>query len=59
MASPRIHVSFNQIDYAAIQEICRQKKMSKSNLVRKVMEEWIERHQNSLIAKLTENENGQ
>ncbi len=52
MASKRIHVSLNAVDFETIQEICRQKKMSRSNLVRRVTEEWLYRYKNDLINEL-------
>lgn len=56
MASQRIHVSLNELDFESILSICEKKKMSRSSLVRKVLEEWIEKQRSSIVSQNQEEE---
>lgn len=42
--SPRIQVSLNQKDFEIIEMICKQKKISKSSFIKKIMENWLEKN---------------
>lgn len=52
--NPRINVTFSEDDAEMMQIICRKKKMSKSGLIRKVMEEWLEEYEDMLLARRAE-----
>lgn len=48
--NPRVNVTFTESDAEIIQIICKRKRMSMSALVRKVMEDWIEDYEDSLLS---------
>jgi len=50
----RIYVSFNESDADIIKTICEKKKVSRSSLVRRVMEEWLEDYEDHLLARRAE-----
>ena len=48
---PRVNVTFSESDVEMMQIICKKKKISKSLLIRKVMEDWLEEYEDMLLAK--------
>lgn len=52
--NPRIHVTFNPNDVEILQLICEKKKMTMSELVRKVVEDWLEEYEDMLLARRAE-----
>ncbi len=52
--NPRVNVTFSESDDEFIQLICKDRKISKSGLVRKVMEDWLEEYEDMILAKRAE-----
>ncbi|MCE2983580.1 MAG: DUF6290 family protein [Parachlamydia sp.] len=52
--NPRVNVTFNPSDAEMMQMICSKKGISLSSLVRKVIEDWLEEYEDSLLAKRAE-----
>ncbi len=52
--SPRVNVTFSENDVDVMQIICKKRKISKSALIRKVMEDWLEEYEDMLLAKRAE-----
>lgn len=53
-SNPRVNVTFSEGDDALIHMICKKRKISKSHLVRKVMEDWLEDYEEMLLAERAE-----
>ena len=53
-SNPRVNVTFSESDAEVLQIICKKKKISKSSLIRKVMEDWLEEYEDMLLAKRAE-----
>lgn len=51
---PRVNVTFNESDAEVLQMICKRKKISMSELIRKVMEDWLEEYEDMLLARRAE-----
>lgn len=52
--NPRVNVTFNKSDAEVIQIICKKKNISMSSLVRKVVEDWLEDYEDTLLARRAE-----
>ena len=52
--NPRVNVTFTESNAEMIQIICKKKKISRSSLIRKVMEDWLEEYEDMLLAKRAE-----
>lgn len=52
--NPRIQVSLNESDAEILSIICKKKKISKSGLLRKVFESWLEDYEDMLLARRAE-----
>jgi hypothetical protein len=48
---PRVTVTFNKNDAEIIQIICMKKKISKSRLIRQIMENWLKKYENMLLSQ--------
>ena len=51
---PRVNVTFNKSDNEVMHLICKQKKITMSALVRKVVEDWLEEYEDMLLARRAE-----
>jgi predicted DNA-binding protein len=52
--NPRVNVTFSESDTEVMRMICKKKKISMSGLIRKVMEDWLEEYEDTLLAKRAE-----
>jgi predicted DNA-binding protein len=52
--NPRVNVTFNPNDAECLHLICKNKHMSMAGLVRKVVEDWLEDYEDTLLAKRAE-----
>lgn len=50
-SNPRVNVTFAESDAEMIHIICKQNKISMSELIRRVMEDWLEEHEDKILAK--------
>lgn len=53
-SNSRVNVTFSENDAELMHLICKRKKISKSSLIRKVMEEWLEEYEEMLLTKRAE-----
>jgi len=52
--TPKVNVAFNSSDAECMELICKKKKITMSQLVRKVVEDWLEDYEDMLLAKRAE-----
>ncbi len=52
--NPRINVTFSKSDAECLKLISKRKEMSMSNVVRKVVEDWLEEYEDMLLARRAE-----
>lgn len=57
MSRQRISVTFDQIDLDCIEKICKKKKMSRSNLVKAIVEKWLDLYEKRMVIDFDKPEN--
>lgn len=50
-SNPRVNVTFSESDAEMMHSICQEKKLSMSALIRKVMTDWLEEHEDTVLAR--------
>jgi Family of unknown function (DUF6290) len=53
-SNPRVNVTFSESEAELMLLICDKKKISMSALIRKVMQDWLEDHEDMILSKRTE-----
>jgi predicted DNA-binding protein len=54
MKNPRVSVSLNPSDVEVMHLICEKRKMSMSSLTKKIVEDWLEEYEDTLLSKRAE-----